>query len=115
MIGHVIAYSADLRNRFAWLASIVAPPFMGKGVMMEATGLFIGYLFANWELRKIYIEATSFAFQSYASGEDKLFRHEGLLRGHHYHNGSWYDQHILAIYREDAEKWLHAYGLDIHR
>jgi len=97
--GLVVAYNYVPRDTTCYLA-VVTDPACGGGTL-EATGLFVRYLFACWPLRKIYIEAADFNIRQYASGlRSGLLVSEGLLKEHHYFDDRYWDLQILAIYRE---------------
>lgn len=100
-IGAVSAYNADLRNQCVSLAVLIAPEFERRGWAMEAGFIFIDYLFKVWNFRKIYLESLEFNVRSFWSGVDKLFRVEGCLRDHEYHDGKYWHLYFLAIYREE--------------
>jgi len=62
------------------------------------------YLFKFWNLRKVYTEAPGYTYESVGSGLGSIFREEGVLRDHRYFDGRFWDEHIIAVYREDWEK-----------
>jgi len=98
----VFAYNVNLRDRTGYLAMAVVPWLHGRGVAVEAGGLFVSYMFSNWELRKLYGETVDFELQHYwTGGTDKLFHEEGRLRDHVYYGGRYWDMHLFAIYREE--------------
>lgn len=103
-IGLVVCYTADLRNGYAHMAIAMKGKQVGTGIAIEAASLFVNYLFATFNLRKIYAEATDFNFQSVASGKDTLFREEGRLVDHYYYQGRFWDQRIVALHRADWER-----------
>jgi RimJ/RimL family protein N-acetyltransferase len=101
VIGLVVCYNADLRNGVAYFAMTGSPRVIGTGVLMKAAGLFLGYLFSTWPLRKIYLEALEFNLSTYATGMGRYFSEAGCLKDHHYFDGRYWDQHILVIDREE--------------
>lgn len=101
VLGLVVAYNADLRNRHAYGVVLVTPRLIGSGIGMEAMALFLNYLFTTWDFRKIYFESLSFNFIQFRSGLGKHFHQEGLLRGHYYFADRYWDNHILALYRDE--------------
>ena len=102
--GLVTAYSADVQDGYAFVSIIMAPRYVGSGCGMEATLLFLNYLFAIWGFRKLYAEMIAFNYPAVASGEGRLFQVEGCLREHHYYNSKYWDKYLLAIYRTDFER-----------
>jgi RimJ/RimL family protein N-acetyltransferase len=102
--GHVFAYNLNQRDRYAFLGIVVAPWAIGKGWALEAAGLFVNYLFVNWDLRKLYGESIDFNYKSFRSGVGSLFEEEGILRKHYFYNGRYWDTHMLALNRSDWER-----------
>jgi RimJ/RimL family protein N-acetyltransferase len=102
--GWVMSYSVDLRHGFAYMGLIMAPIFVGSGLGLEAAALFLNHLFSSWNLRKVYMEAPDFTVDSLASGLERFFKEEGVLKAHRYYHGRFWDEHILAVYREDWEQ-----------
>jgi len=97
----VVAYNADLRNRNVYGAVLVAPRLIGSGLDMEAIAIFLSYLFTAWDFRKVYFESVSFNLYQFRSGLQKFFHQEGVLRSHYYFANRYWDEYILAVYRED--------------
>jgi ribosomal-protein-alanine N-acetyltransferase len=81
-----------------------APWAIGRGWSLEAAGLFVNYLFVNWDFRKLYGESVDFNFRSFKSGRGSLFTEEGVLRQHYFYNGEYWDSHILALHRDEWEQ-----------
>ena len=102
IVGLVCAYAADNRNGHCFLAVVMADRFVATGAGVEAVALFTNYVFETWPMRKMYFEAIDFAYDQYRSGEGRIFRREGCLKEHWYYAGQWWDEHMLAIYREDV-------------
>ena len=51
-IGHVLAYSADIQNRVAFVGAASIPEVQRSGVVIEGVYLFLRYLFATYSFRK---------------------------------------------------------------
>lgn len=99
--GLVCCYNAHLDNKFAYLAILRTGQSLGKGEMMSGVVQFIQYLFSNWDFRKLYAEVPEFNAAGMFSPESRAVRTEGRLSGHIYHDGRWWDQIIIALWRED--------------
>jgi RimJ/RimL family protein N-acetyltransferase/acyl carrier protein len=97
-IGHVVCYNYDTAQRFGYFAAVFAPPLVETGLPMEASELFVRYLFTTWKMRKIYLEVPSFNFTSFRAGEGRQFQIEGILKEHTYYARRYWDQYLLAIY-----------------
>jgi len=100
-VGHVVAYNANLRDGSCHIG-VVGDRQVGAGIL-EATALFFEYLFAHWPFRKLLMETPEFNAQQFASAlTSGLLREEGRLVNQQFYDGEYWDEIILAIYREDA-------------
>ncbi len=100
-IGIVVAYNAELNHRFAYLGADFAPNVQGIGIAIEAAELFVDYIFATYNLRKLYLEVPEYNLGSMAYGVGGILKEEGVLRGHTYFRGQYWDRHLLALYRDE--------------
>jgi RimJ/RimL family protein N-acetyltransferase/acyl carrier protein len=106
-VGLVTSYGADLRSGRSHVAIIVRPEIEGRGPAMEAMVLYINYLFAVFPLRKLTAEVIDFNWSQFAAGEGRMFVTEGVLKEHEFHDGRYWDVHLLAIFRE---AWFHYFA-----
>ena len=67
-IGHVQAFDASERNGFCHFAVLLDPAVSRSGWSLEALLLFLDYLFAVWNFRKLYAEVLEFNYEQFASG-----------------------------------------------
>ena len=100
-VGHVQAYNPDINAGVASLAAAMAPAAHRTGIGIEAGYLFAQYLFQTFRLRKLYIEVPSFNLPLLRGAIAAVGRLEGVLKGHVYYDGRFWDRHVVAIYRED--------------
>jgi RimJ/RimL family protein N-acetyltransferase len=108
-VGHVVAFNADMRHRHAHIAMVVRPDRAGRSWALEGAQLFIDYLFANWEFRKIYAEVVDFNLAQFGSIADlPAFRLEGRLSEHEYFRGRYWDVVIIGLRRDDWEAFVDA-------
>jgi len=105
LLGLVVAYGADLRNGHVHVGLILAPAYQGLGWPIEAATLFAIYLFTVWPLRKLYADVAGYNYAVFHSGVGRYFREEGRLEQHEFHDGSYWDLHLLALMREDWDKF----------
>jgi hypothetical protein len=97
--GVVAIYRANFQHRHAALAA--ARFESGESpVMILGIALFLRYVFACWDFRKLYLELPEYNYSQFASGLERIFEIEGLLHEHNYFDGQMWDEVILAIYRE---------------
>lgn len=97
--GLVTAYGADFRNGRCHVAVIVSPD-AEPGSAMEALSLHIDYLFAVFPFQKLVAEVNDFNWAQFSAGEGRMFEREGILRQHEFHDGRYWDVHLLAIFRD---------------
>ena len=100
-IGIVSCYNADLRNQVAYLAALADPSASKSILVVEAVAVLADYCFAIWAFRKLYLESPQFALDSFASSANSILHEEARLKNHHYYNGEYFDQVILALYRAE--------------
>lgn len=98
-IGQVVAYNAQPENGLAYIGVLCDDDALGSGVALEGLGLFITYLFQHWPFRKLYAELPEFSFASVASGLEKVFVEEGLLKDYVFYAERYWDVHIIALSR----------------
>lgn len=94
---HVAAAKFDLRRR--------------SPLMMLGFAMFVEYVFACWDLHKLYLELPEYNYEQFASGEGRYFEIEGRRRDHFFLARRRWDQILLAIFRDE---WLR-YGSPIAR
>lgn len=107
-IGLLTAYNADLNSGYCYLGVSVAPKFHKTGLAAEALLVFVRYVFATWNIRKIYCEIPAFNYGTIRSGEGTLFEVEGILKDHVYLAGRFHDQLIVSIRREFEDAIEHS-------
>ncbi|HVM10560.1 MAG TPA: phosphopantetheine-binding protein [Acidimicrobiales bacterium] len=104
-VGIVQAVAGNLIDGHARVTATARPERIGSGWALEGLGLFVSYLFATFPLRKLYAEVPSFAWPTVVSGEGSAFSVEGVLKGHRYANGQWWDVSVVAIDRDGWAAW----------
>jgi RimJ/RimL family protein N-acetyltransferase len=103
-VGFVSAFEPDFRNRYAYIAAVADPQWEQSGLVLEGAALLISFLFAQFDLRKVYAESLASNFERFASGNERIFTVEGRLRDHEYIDGAYEDFVVAAIWRE---AWRH--------
>lgn len=99
-LGMVQLLGLHERHRFAYLSTFFGAEAQQKAWPLEGIALFLRYVFAAFQLRKIYVESLSPETEQYKSLIGDFFVEEGVLRQHENVFGTYYDMHIFAIYRE---------------
>lgn len=98
-VGLVTCFEPDFRNRYAYLAAVADRRFESSGLVLEGMTMLISYVFAQFDLRKLYAESLEPDFERYASGGGRVFEVEGRLRDHEYVDGGYQDYLISSVWR----------------
>lgn len=101
-VGLVSCFGADFRNRHAHVGVLGDPAWHGSGVLVAGAWRFIGYLFAEFDFRKLYAEVLEANFEAMRTGIGRLFEVEGRLARHEYLDGDYQDVYVLAL---DRRRW----------
>jgi RimJ/RimL family protein N-acetyltransferase len=110
-IGLIFAYNADFRNQIVYLAMVVDPRVQGSGWVLEASTVFITYLFGSFPFRKIYLETLEFNYRHFRSGEGRIFHVEGCLRDYEYYHGQHWHKYLLAVERRGWDETASRFGV----
>lgn len=102
-VGLVVCYQASMESRTAYFGLLRTAETSQEGRMFEGLMLFIQFLFDTWDFRKLYAEVPEFNFDGLLSANTRGIDIEGVQRQHLFHDGRWWDQYLLALWRE---KWL---------
>jgi RimJ/RimL family protein N-acetyltransferase/acyl carrier protein len=98
-VGLVSCFEPDFRNRYAYIAAVADPRFESSGLVLEGMTMLISYVFAQFDLRKLYAESLESNFEQYASGSGRVFEVEGRLHDHEYVDGGYQDYVISSVWR----------------
>jgi hypothetical protein len=99
-IGLVLCYGARFQDQHA---SLGAASFSGETpspLMVLGVALFVEYVFTCWSFQKLYLKVPEYNLHQFKSGIGRFFELEGRLRRHLYYGGRFWDQCVLALYRE---------------
>jgi RimJ/RimL family protein N-acetyltransferase len=102
-IGVVVAYNPELHHGFAYLGADFLPAVEGTGLGIEAVDIFIEYVFGTYNLRKLYLEVPEYNVPFMSNLAGGVFKEEGRLRQHTFYQGTYWDRHLLALYRDDFD------------
>jgi RimJ/RimL family protein N-acetyltransferase/acyl carrier protein len=98
-VGLVTCFEPDFRNRYAYIAAVADRRFEASGLVLEGMTMLISYVFAQFDLRKLYAESLASDFDRYASGGGRVFEVEGRLRDHEYVDGGYQDYVLSSVWR----------------
>jgi hypothetical protein len=101
-LGLVTAYDANARDGHCHLAAVFRPDT--RVWPLEGVFLFVNYLFAEFEFRKLYGEVIEYNLPAFESAVGRWLETEGVLRGHELHGGRRWDVHIVSLWRDRFEK-----------
>jgi RimJ/RimL family protein N-acetyltransferase len=99
-LGLTVTYTADMHNGTTFMAAVTDPALHRTGMGIEAMALFVRYILTTWNFRKIYLEVIEYNLPQFASVLERGATVEGTLKAHAYYDGGFWDQWILALYRE---------------
>jgi len=101
MLGHVVAYGADLNSGYTYIGGVMDSQAVGTGIAIEAFEVFTDYLFGTYSIRKIYMDVPEFNLPQFSLGYRDLLKEEGRLRNHAHYDGQYWDRITFALYRDD--------------
>jgi RimJ/RimL family protein N-acetyltransferase/aryl carrier-like protein len=99
-VGHLVAFASDPGTLHAHVGAVFIPEYTGTGLAAQAVAMFVRYLFRTFPFRKLYMDIPGFNWPQVSSGEGRLFQVEGILRGHNYYAGRYWDEYVCAIYAD---------------
>ena len=104
VFGLVVAYNADFRHRFCYVANVMHPRLHRRGLGIEAFMGLARYLYYGWDFRMIIMETMGMAFENFAAGEQAgYFSVEGRIRDQFYYGGRYCDGLTVTHRREQFE------------
>ena len=109
----MVAYQADHRWGHAYVAAAMAPESQATGLGIEATALFMNFIFSTWNLRKLYLEVPEYNLEWMVNSVGGVLKEEGRLRRHSYYGHRWWDKYILAVYPDDFYEYVEKYMMNL--
>ncbi len=103
-IGFIGLHSIDWINRRATTGTVIgAKQFIGKGYGTDAKMLLLDYAFNSLGLRKICSRVFAFNERSVRYSEKCGYVVEAQLKDHHFVDGEYCDEILMAVFREGWE------------
>ena len=103
-IGSMGIHRINWKDRRAATGALIGDKrYWGKGYGTEAKMLLLNYAFNTLNLRKVCSAALAFNERSVAYSKKCGYREEGVLKEHLFKKGRYWDEVLLAVFRED---WL---------
>lgn len=103
-LGIAAAHQANFQDGYAYMSAAGFEPSRRSPAMMIGLAIFLNYVFACWNLRKLYMEVPEYNYARFASVAERYGQLEGRLRDHLYFNGRYWDQLTLAVYRDNWQR-----------
>ena len=99
-VGMVSCYNVNPANGTGYFAAVARPEYHDTGLLVEGTVLFLDYVFATLDLRKLYFEVLAENLPAFQSAVGRYLIEEGRLAGHERIGCHYTDLHIFALYRD---------------
>lgn len=102
LLGHLMLYGIDAKDRCGTVSILVGPPHQGRGVGYEALGMLIRYAFAELGLHRLELSVNAFNDAAIALYKKLQFVEEGRRRLAIYRGGNWHDHILMGLL---ASEW----------
>ena len=99
-VGLVFDYDRMLEDQYTKVTALLEEESTGHGGGVIATALLVGWLFQSFPFRKIYMDVYDYNRTVVRMLRKLGLAEEGLLKGNRFWNGTWWDLHMFALYRE---------------
>lgn len=108
-IGRIGYVEIDRRHRHAEIALLIGErAYWGRGYGPDAIVAFLGYLFHEQNLHKVYLRVEEYNARAQRAYEKCGFRLDGRYRDHTFLGGRYYDTLIMSI-TEDEYRARHPF------
>jgi ribosomal-protein-serine acetyltransferase len=101
-IGSVGSHKIDWLNRKLEFGYWIAQEFQGRGIMTEASSIFIDHAFQEWKMHRVEIHCATGNVRSCAIPKRLGFRLDGAMRESHLLNGQYVDIYVFGLL---AREW----------
>jgi len=115
IIGFAYCYSANEFNKNTCVCIFIDQPFIAHAHALQASYLYINYLFLVSKYRKIYAEVYSYNSRCVRLLKHIGFIEEGCLKEHQAWEGKYWDQYIFSMTRQMFDMKSRSYGKVIER
>lgn len=105
-VGFIYSYEHQLVDGHCTVTTFVDKEYRTRGYGVEAHALFLRYVFAFFNFRKVYGDFYEFNKLSLSVIAKSGYRLEGTFPEHRYFNGAWHTMRRFAFYRDDVSKIL---------
>jgi len=110
-IGVMGIHAINWRDRTATTGSFIGEKeYWGKGYGTEAKMLVLHLAFHTLNLRKLSSSVIAYNKRSYAYSKKCGYTEEGVRKAQFFKHGTYWDEHLLAVFREDWEPLWRAFA-----
>jgi RimJ/RimL family protein N-acetyltransferase len=109
-IGRIGYVDLDRRNRHTEIAMMIGErAYWGRGYGSDALIAYLGYLFHELNLLKVWLRVEAFNPRAQRAYEKCGFRRDGVFRDHTFLGGTYYDSIVMSI-TEDEFRARHPFA-----
>jgi ribosomal-protein-serine acetyltransferase len=101
LCGAIRVKDIDYFDRKAKVGYFIGSNFQGKGIVTSSVRAVLGYCFESLNLNRVELRCAAENKQSMRVAERLGFTHEGRLRQDEFLNGSFVDQHVYSLLRDE--------------
>ena len=102
LVGHLMLYGVDPKDRCGTVSVMIGPPHQRSGCGKDALTLLVGYAFAELGLHRLELSVNSFNAAGLKLYGSLGFVEEGRRRKAIYRAGAWHDHVIMGLL---ASEW----------
>lgn len=101
-IGRIGYVDLERRNRHAEVAIMIGErDYWGRGYGSDALLAYLGYLFHELNLHKVWLRVESFNARAQRAYEKCGFQRDGVFREHTFLGGRYYDSIVMSITEDE--------------
>ena len=102
LIGNTGLHRVDWRNRAATFGIVIGEQdFWNQGYGTDATRTMVRFAFDTLNLHRVQLEVFDYNLRARRAYEKVGFRLEGTRRQALFESGRYYDEHLMAVLRDD--------------
>lgn len=105
-IGYVHNYDFSMKDGRCKIVVFIEETYREFGIGAITAICFMKKLFEDYPLRKLYLDIYDYNKESLGSNLKAGFIEEGVIKKYRYHDGKFYDLHILSMDKETFERKL---------
>lgn len=106
-IGFTYSYEFNLNDAHCKYSLCIFEEYEGKGLGAAAGMKMLKYLFNTYPLKQVFISVYDYNQNSLQINRKAGFKEVGCLPNYRFHNGEYFDMHILVMTREKyRDSWF---------